>query len=266
MVERKQGRRSAQQAEETKQHILLHATQMFCEHGYERVSLRSISEKAGVSHSLIRHHFGSKEKIWHAISDGLHDYMLRYIAHILENMPGDTLANVKLYTLVSRLLAFMLTYPQPIQLIADAVRQEDALFDYFIDNVGELESHVYSIADEYNAAYPETPVNIAELKWQMIMCAHSAASLTPFMHQTWIDESLNDVECLVRQWEMFERHVAGLLHIKEENRLSTKTVDDLVYDVPCFIHEQGGDCVVEQQLNQLNRVFTGMSSTKTNSN
>lgn len=262
MVERKQGRRSAQQAEETKQHILLFATQMFCEQGYERVSLRSISEKAGVSHSLIRHHFGSKEKIWHAISDGLHDYMQRYIGHILEKMPCDTAPNVKLYRLVSRLLAFMLTYPQPIQLIADAVRQEDALFDYFIDNVGELESQVFAIAEEYNTLYTETPVNVAEMKWQMIMVAHSAASLTPFMRQTWVDESLNDVECLARQWQMFEKHVASTLHIEQKNRLTTVTVDDLVYDVPCFTQEQGGDCAFEKQLNQLNRVFSCMNSAK----
>ncbi|GAL04420.1 transcriptional regulator TetR family [Photobacterium aphoticum] len=71
MTEKKQGRRSAQAAEETKLHIMTVAADMFCELGYERVSLRNISDRAGVSHSLIRHHFGSKEKIWHSISDCL---------------------------------------------------------------------------------------------------------------------------------------------------------------------------------------------------
>jgi len=248
MVERKQGRRSAQQAEETKQQILLIATQMFCEQGYERVSLRSISENAGVSHSLIRHHFGSKEKIWHAISDGLHEYMQRYIGHIMLNMPKDAPANVKLYLLVTRLLAFMLTYPQPIQLIADAVRQEDALFDYFIDSVGELEKRVFTLADEYNDLYPETPVNIAELKWQMIMFAHSAASLKPFMQQTWVEESLNDQQCLVRQWQMFEHYLSKELHIEAADRLTTNSVSDLVYDVPCFNQEQGLPCAFEDRI------------------
>ena len=59
MSERKQGRRSAQAAEETKGEILCVAGELFCGLGYERVSLRQISEKAGVSHSLIRHHFGN---------------------------------------------------------------------------------------------------------------------------------------------------------------------------------------------------------------
>lgn len=62
MTEKKQGRRSAKDAEETRFLIMGVAADMFCEQGYDSVSLRNISEKAGVSHSLIRHHFGSKRK------------------------------------------------------------------------------------------------------------------------------------------------------------------------------------------------------------
>jgi AcrR family transcriptional regulator len=51
MSEKKQGRRSAQDAQQTKTDILQVAAELFCELGYERVSLRNISDKAGVSHS-----------------------------------------------------------------------------------------------------------------------------------------------------------------------------------------------------------------------
>lgn len=54
MIEKKQGRRSAQDAQKTRYHIITIAAELFCELGYSRVSLRHISEKAGVSHSLIR--------------------------------------------------------------------------------------------------------------------------------------------------------------------------------------------------------------------
>ncbi|MEK6214562.1 MAG: TetR/AcrR family transcriptional regulator, partial [Vibrio fluvialis] len=103
MTEKRQGRRSAQDAQKTRYHILKVAAEMFCELGYARVSLRHISEKAGVSHSLIRHHFGSKEKIWHSISDGLHLYMQHYIRKVLDNIPDTTPVNVKLYTFIMRL-------------------------------------------------------------------------------------------------------------------------------------------------------------------
>lgn len=237
MSERKQGRRSAQSAEQTKCEIMRVATELFCELGYERVSLRNISEKVGVSHSLIRHHFGSKEKIWYAISDGLHKYMERYLYTIIDNMAGDVSANIKLYTFSVRLLAHMLTFKQPIQLIADAVRQEDALFDYFIDNAGELEAIVNRIADEYNEDNPETPVNIWEIKWQMIMFAHGAASLGPFMMETWADQTDDYQQCLLKHWQLFNAMMANRFDVPESDILQPEKVADLVYTLPC--HE---DC------------------------
>ncbi len=148
------GRRCAQDALKTRYHIITIAAELFCELGYSRVSLRHISEKAGVPHSLIRHHNGCKEKIWHSISDGLHDYMIRYMQTVLQAMPAETPVNVKLYTFLMRMLANGLIIKQPIQLIADAVRQEDKLFDYFLDTSGEIERLVESLADDYNRQYP----------------------------------------------------------------------------------------------------------------
>ncbi len=229
MIEKKQGRRSAKSAEQTKCEIMRVATELFCELGYERVSLRNISDKVGVSHSLLRHHFGSKEKIWHAISDGLHKYMAGYLLTVIERIPADSPANVKLYIFAVRLLAHMLTYKQPIQLIADAVRQEDALFDYFIDNTGEIEHIINGIADEYNTANPQTPVNVWEIKWQMMMFAHGAASLTPFMIETWKDITTDHEECLLKHWGIFNRIMVFRFNIPQEEVLQPSKVSDLVY-------------------------------------
>lgn len=105
---RKQGRRSAEAAEQTKCLILKVAADMFCELGYERVSLRNISEKAGVSHSLIRHHFGSKEKIWQAVSDAMDEFLQNYMAGLINEMPENTPSNRKIYLFMVRMLAFAL--------------------------------------------------------------------------------------------------------------------------------------------------------------
>lgn len=233
MSERKQGRRSAQDAEKTKCEIMRVATELFCELGYERVSLRNISDRAGVSHSLIRHHFGSKEKIWHAISDGLHCYMESYMRLMLANIPEDTTSNVKLYLFSVRLLAQMLLYKEPIQLIADAVRQEDALFDYFIDSNGEIETIIYALGDDYNKNHPETPIKVWEIKWQMMMFAHGAASLTPFMKETWADETQDLDQCLMNHWGMYNHMMACRFSVPEELRLTATSLNELVYDHPC---------------------------------
>lgn len=235
MTERKQGRRSAQDAEKTKCEIMRVATDLFCELGYERVSLRNISEKAGVSHSLIRHHFGSKEQIWYAISDGLHSYIEKYMRTIIAHMPEDQASNIKLYTFSVRLLAHMLEFKQPIQLIADAVRQEDALFDYFIDNSGEIEALVHSLADNYNTHHPDTPVKIWEIKWQMMMFAHGAASLKPFMKETWADETDDEQVCLLNHWNMYNQMMACRFQVPSENILRPSKVSELVYDVECDV-------------------------------
>ncbi|WP_194437145.1 TetR/AcrR family transcriptional regulator [Vibrio fluminensis] len=233
MIERKQGRRSAQDAVKTKGEILRVAADMFCELGYERVSLRQISERAGVSHSLIRHHFGSKEKIWYAISDALQEFMTNYIHTIIENMPDKIPANEKMYIFAVRLLAHMLISKQPIQLIADAVRQEDALFDYFVDQSGKIQTAVDAIADDYNREHPQTPIKVWEIKWQMIMYAHGAASLSPFLLQTWSDETDDIDQCLLNHWQMFNKIMAHRLQVDESKILAPKTVVELVYAAEC---------------------------------
>lgn len=231
MNEKKQGRRSAQDAQQTRYHILKIAAELFCELGYARVSLRNISEQAGVSHSLIRHHFGSKEKIWHSISDGIHLYMEHYLRKIIDEIPPSTPANVKLYFFTMRLLAHGLIVKQPIQLIADAVRQEDALFDYFIDTSGELENLIESFADQYNQQCPESPIKIWEIKWQMIMYTHSAVSLTPFLKETWRDENADLEQCLLNHWQLFNEVMIHKYHIDQEYVLAPLSVQELVYDI-----------------------------------
>lgn len=49
MIEKKQGRRSAQDAQKTRYHIITIAAELFCELGYSRVSL-AISVKRLASH------------------------------------------------------------------------------------------------------------------------------------------------------------------------------------------------------------------------
>ncbi|ASI91632.1 TetR/AcrR family transcriptional regulator [Vibrio mediterranei] len=232
-MEKKKGRRSATAAEETKNLIMTVAAEMFCELGYERVSIRNISERAGVSHSLIRHHFGSKEQIWYGISDHLHAYMQKYIRYLLDQLPEDTPANVKVYRFAVGMLAHCIVIPQPIQLIADAMRQENEFFDYFIDSTGEIESIVFKLVNDYNANSPQTPLIMHELKWKLMMFAHGSACMLPMLKETWSQETTDLDECLVKHWSLFEAQVANELSIGEQDRLKPKKIDELVYQVEC---------------------------------
>ncbi|MGR5063157.1 TetR/AcrR family transcriptional regulator [Photobacterium sp. DNB22_13_2] len=231
MTERKQGRRSAQAAEETKLLIIKTAAEMFCELGYERVSLRNISERAGVSHSLIRHHFGSKEKIWHSISDCLQVYFLGYMYKLLDEIPSELPSNIILYRFITMLLAQQLAHPQPVQLIADGVRQGDVLMDYFFDSNGELESFVNELVENCNRDFPTTQIKVWEMKWQMMMYAHGAASMKPFVLDTW--EGASEEQCLLNHWELFNQTMATQFNISPEEMLHPEKLSDILIDLPC---------------------------------
>lgn len=233
MTEKRQGRRSAEDALKTRFIILTVAADLFCEFGYAKVSLRQISDKAGVSHSLLRHHFGSKEKIWHAISDGLHSYMSQYMKLILSHIPQETPANITLYRFTLRLLAHSLVNRKPIQLIADSVRQEEALFDYYIGTAGEIEHVIEELATEYNHQFPDKSLNVWEMKWQLLMFAHSAASLTPFLKETWSHVTTNLDECLLLHLNLFNQTLVAKYHVDEAYIEHPKSVQELVYDMKC---------------------------------
>ncbi|GAL29579.1 transcriptional regulator TetR family [Vibrio variabilis] len=233
-MEKKKGRRSAMAAEETKNLIMTVAAEMFCELGYERVSIRNISERAGVSHSLIRHHFGSKEQIWYGISDHMHAYMQKYILNLLEQLPEDTPANIKLYRFACEMLANLMVVRQPIQLIADAMRQENEFFDYFIDSKGEIECIVMALVDKYNQDRSDGEhFEMRELKWQMMLYAYGSACMMPMLKETWSEEATEEDECLLKHWQLFEQLTAHMLQVEAKDRLTPTKVTDLIYHVEC---------------------------------
>ncbi|MFF0345044.1 TetR/AcrR family transcriptional regulator [Kribbella sp. NPDC004875] len=49
--------------------LRLAALKLFAEHGFEATSTRAIATEAGVSHALLRHHYGSKDGLRAAVDD-----------------------------------------------------------------------------------------------------------------------------------------------------------------------------------------------------
>ena len=53
--------------EATRASILEAAEEVFLEKGYSAAALSAIARRAGVTKSLLHHHFGSKEGLWHEV-------------------------------------------------------------------------------------------------------------------------------------------------------------------------------------------------------
>lgn len=76
----RQGRQSDEAAERTKEAIIKAALSEFAERGFEGSSLRDIASRAGTTHGLIRHHFGSKEDVFKAVVDyAIHTYAQEHL-------------------------------------------------------------------------------------------------------------------------------------------------------------------------------------------
>jgi len=65
MADKKQKRDAAATSEQ----ILDAAEILFADHGFAHVSVREIADSAGVTKSLIHHHFGSKADLWNAVKE-----------------------------------------------------------------------------------------------------------------------------------------------------------------------------------------------------
>ena len=63
------GRQLPEVAERTRCAILTAALPIFAKEGFAAASIREIATAAGTTHGMLRHHFGSKEKVWHAVID-----------------------------------------------------------------------------------------------------------------------------------------------------------------------------------------------------
>lgn len=61
------GRRVQERGEKTRAHILDAAEELFALHGFDAVSIRTITEKGKVNSAAIHYHFGSKAQLFEAV-------------------------------------------------------------------------------------------------------------------------------------------------------------------------------------------------------
>jgi TetR/AcrR family transcriptional regulator len=82
---RKLGKQPRNVSEKTKHTVLKAALKIFAQEGFSRAKLRDIATLAGTTHSLIRHHFGSKDDLWKAVVDYGLDLQEKKILKIIKS-------------------------------------------------------------------------------------------------------------------------------------------------------------------------------------
>jgi AcrR family transcriptional regulator len=85
------------------------AIHLFADRGFEAVSLRDIAGLAGLTHGLLRHHFGSKQDLWFAAVEAI-ETRFRGALTILDEEGGDPLQQAR--HLVEHLTELSQRYPE----------------------------------------------------------------------------------------------------------------------------------------------------------
>ncbi|GAM59338.1 transcriptional regulator, tetR family [Vibrio ishigakensis] len=179
MAQRKQGRRTAEEAERTKLEILASAAFLFCEKGYNQVSIRDISEQAGVTHSLIRHYFGAKVQIWRAIIDEIHEFVDAYCAKLEDHIDTELPDNERLYRYLCHFMAYMLKKPQLCQIMLDYIHHpenEAQEGEEFSPHIQELVTKAYSDMPRIVTALA---VNPGQIMWRFLIHSGGAVAFKP---------------------------------------------------------------------------------------
>ncbi len=134
---RKPGRQSAEIADQTKLEIIRAALAVFAQSGFEAASLRDIAADAASTHSLIRHHFGSKEGVWQAVVDHA---VLQYTQSLEVHLKpmGDTQSSDPVETLRSVIRSMVLvsaTHSEVAKLLMREGNEDGPRLNYLLERL-----------------------------------------------------------------------------------------------------------------------------------
>ncbi len=176
---RKLGKQSREVSEKTKETVLKAALKVFSREGFYNTKLRDIADVAGTTHSLIRHHFGSKYDLYKAVVDfGLYihedrlrrviklhksddpvelfrDFIVSYVSTIAKN---PELSNIKMRNNVSTspLFDYLIERQKQLHTIVEPVFKKVQKLGYFED----FEHDSFFV---YLHALVETPVVMMDM-------------------------------------------------------------------------------------------------------
>lgn len=115
-------RKREEQKAETQGRILDAALARFAMHGYEGTGLRDVAKDAGVTHAVIRLHFGTKDELWRAAVTLLFDRFRREISAPDDGTPVD------LRELLTRYVRYCAKHPEHVRImIHESIGDSDRL-------------------------------------------------------------------------------------------------------------------------------------------
>lgn len=135
---------TSKRGEDVRQRALDAALDCFAAFGYEGTSTRAVAERAGVSHTLVLYHFGSKEQLWIAALDGALSTYWTGVAVNLDNIDGRSAGDV-LRRFIEQFVRLSARYPQIHRIMTMEGNQDTPRLRWVIDNY--LREHFSRVRD-----------------------------------------------------------------------------------------------------------------------
>jgi len=123
-------------------HILDHATEVFCEKGYEGASMRDLSRATGMSLAGLYYYFESKERLLFLIQKHTFTTILEKLKALLENV-ADPEQRIRLFILNH--LQYFVSNQQGLKVLA---HEDEALKNGFSSEIAGIKREYYRICLE----------------------------------------------------------------------------------------------------------------------
>jgi AcrR family transcriptional regulator len=130
-------------AEESKARILDAAAALFARNGFDRTSLADVGEAAGVSRGLPTYFFGTKERLYTAVTERVREQVGQLVRSAVDGSGSRTIDEV-LRRSVPAFIDYLAANPQIVRLLqweflrAPATPRQEAPVSLFYDTAGVL--------------------------------------------------------------------------------------------------------------------------------
>lgn len=119
--------------------ILAHATDVFCEKGYEGASMRDLSRASGMSLAGLYHYFGSKERLLYLIQK--HTFST-IVAELKSRLHGLTNPEERIRVFIQNHLEYFVANQSGLKVLA---HEDEALKNGFNSEVASIKREYYRI-------------------------------------------------------------------------------------------------------------------------
>jgi TetR/AcrR family transcriptional regulator len=123
-----------ERAERSRRDILDAARMSFARGGYEGTNIRDIAEQVGVTHTLIRYHFGNKEELWKAVVD---EMFARLSASMAPDKTGklDLRTRAGLESWLRHYIRYCAKHPEHVRIMIHESMGQSERLDYMVSHI-----------------------------------------------------------------------------------------------------------------------------------